>query len=616
MLRVAVFFALLGVANAVTCTSTYGEWFTDWCNNNCNHDPPFCPFPWCECDENPDVGRGGNNATVYPHIPNPDRCCLDTATLWFTAGSGDLYYAGLNAEIGQLSTPQLCYEFENAVDIELDSEGGVFVADFNEAKVYYVEPNCGPRHMIFSWHTHQISAPVSIALGVDPEALGSCIPEGPCEEAKTGLYVATLPNILEFVRLDWVGSYFTYNSHYFIRNLNRVEDFEIREFTNDPTPEIWHIEGDKIYKGEELYLDGNTMQFRIPDIQDLYVSAYDCGLFFSSPDLNQVWHCDDLDNATSCKRFCEYAEIDSDTCTGTWNPWGVAADCGCNYYYTNKAGGSISMLPYISHNGTGDLPAHWELVDDIWHPQDIEVYVPTNCTIPSPSPSPSQTPSPSPSPTQTPTPSPSPSPSQTPTPSPSPTPTPSLTPFYQISILEAKGRCGTDGCLDAREDANVTNRFAWEIARRFEGPGVDRTETIDQTLFMNWNASDFRLYVNMKEPGRTLNDIPFFKILPDLYSFQSPNEFKPLIPLISALVSCEDLTEEGQDFGVAWLVNEDNGPCILDPDVDNEIRCADVGRGSRDQDGNPDPTVDWRDAYNQTLPDTARFFETSCPTVT
>lgn len=371
IVRVALLLLGASVASAqVTCTSSYGDFWVRWCNDNCNHEPPFCPFPWCDCSADMPDGMSGN-ANLFPHIHDVDQCCLETSKIWFTAGGGDLYYVSFDGTSGNVGMPTLCYEFENAVDIAIEDNGGVFVADFNDAKVWFVNSDCSNRVVVTSWHEHQISAPISISIGSDPQCDGS--------GCARGLYVASSPNIMNFIRLDHDDNgMFVYNSHFFVKIFNRVEDFEFDKDTGD----VWHIAGDSIYKNDQLWLDGQT--FRIPDLMGLHVSPFGCGLFFSATDLNQVWRCTDLDDPTSCARFCQKAGIDTDTCEGTWNPWGVTGDCACNFYYANKAGGSISVLPYFTHNDTG-LPTNFLVLDNIWHPQAVEVFVPKNCSLPLPS---------------------------------------------------------------------------------------------------------------------------------------------------------------------------------------------------------------------------------------
>jgi len=368
-MKAELFIALSLVPFAVGALSCTGNTpaLTTWCNNNCNAPTPFCPAGFCSCTNSnpPPAPNAGSLVNYY----ESHGCCTDDAAVAYFVNGGDVYMVGLDAAGDVDGAASLCKDFVGAVDIALTSDGGLFVADFNAATVTYIAPNCGASKVVVSWVQHQIPAPNTVAISADGALLIGVNPHN--------VYRVVLDSSMNYVSKSILSSPQFWTDKAILGNTAYMASGRTIMMVDITTMQ------------STLYFDLNANN--LPDIQDVAVTS-ECGVFFTVPDSNQLWHCSDVNNGASCSIYCNKAGIDADSCSDIVSPWGVALDCHCNAYVTNPHGGLLVRYDY------GTVPATSNVIlGGVDSPKDVVVYVPSTCGTPA---SESRTPSPTASPSK------------------------------------------------------------------------------------------------------------------------------------------------------------------------------------------------------------------------
>eukprot|EP00300_Choanocystis_sp_HF-7_P021392 c20772_g1_i1.p1 GENE.c20772_g1_i1~~c20772_g1_i1.p1 ORF type:complete len:1154 (+),score=192.43 c20772_g1_i1:28-3462(+) len=332
------------------------------------------------------------------------ECCPDHSTTLFFTNAGDVRTASVRGHPPRLvSGPSDCAQFVHAVDIEVDEDGGFFVADDAAAAIFHVSNDCSVVTTVTTWARDQlVGNPESISIhngGLIVADRGRQIVWFLALNSDFSVRAAVDTGISNQLVQGMTLNYDS-NNLYFIEHGREIIRFDLATRTR------------------QVFMSNPA----VVDISDLEVSS-NCGLFFTANDNNQVWRCPNLFDGSTCQPYCILSGQDATTCQFTQSPFGLALDC-CDLYSTNSGNGNILFYNGNTTNVFG-IPASIVFNDhqSVNQVGDIEVFIPGQGCSQTSSPTPTPSATPSPTSTRTPTATSTRSPSSSPIASSTQTPT-------------------------------------------------------------------------------------------------------------------------------------------------------------------------------------------------
>ena len=282
------------------------------CNGDCDDsNPSVNPAATEQCDgvdEDCDGQVDEDDVCIAPCIRAHEIAALD-----ISAGRLLLYdYRGTATECAT--------GFANPIDVEVDAQGGFYIADHGAASVLYVDPACTTTHTVVSYFTDGIAA-APWDLTIDPGGLVYVAdralntvwrldPGGPVA------FVGPAQGIADPVGVSWGPDGLLY-------------------VVARAGAEIWRFDANG------ASVDGGAPWLTpVAGYTDISGLTHACGeTYFGANDDNQVWACAAGD-ASSCAPLAATIPW-----SAPMNPFDVAVDCECNIYVTASGQNEIQLVP-------------------------------------------------------------------------------------------------------------------------------------------------------------------------------------------------------------------------------------------------------------------------------